>query len=59
MSSSVLQSTTINPRFVKAGLPRLFTQRTARQKGVLRMSFLHYTSEAEVDRLIKALDHRL
>ena len=27
--------------------------------GVLRMSFTHYTSEAEVDRLITALDHVL
>ena len=27
--------------------------------GVLRMSFTHYTSEAEVDRLIAALDHVL
>ena len=27
--------------------------------GVLRMSFTHYTSEAEIDRLISALDHVL
>ncbi|MEO0484395.1 MAG: aminotransferase class V-fold PLP-dependent enzyme [Pseudomonadota bacterium] len=27
--------------------------------GVLRLSFTHYTSEAEVDRLIAALDHEL
>jgi len=26
-------------------------------KGALRVSFTHYTSEAEIDRLIKALDH--
>ncbi len=29
------------------------------EKGVLRMSFVHYTSEAEVDALIKALDRVL
>jgi selenocysteine lyase/cysteine desulfurase len=28
-------------------------------KGVLRLSFVHYTSRAEVDRLIEALDHVL
>jgi cysteine desulfurase family protein (TIGR01976 family) len=28
-------------------------------KGVLRMSFVHYTTRAEVDRLIEALDHVL
>ena len=28
-------------------------------KGVLRVSFTHYTTEAEVDRLIRALDHVL
>jgi selenocysteine lyase/cysteine desulfurase len=28
-------------------------------KGVLRMSFVHYTSKAEVDRLMTALDHIL
>jgi selenocysteine lyase/cysteine desulfurase len=28
-------------------------------KGVLRLSFVHYTSPAEVDRLIEALDHVL
>ena len=28
-------------------------------KGVLRLSFVHYTSKAEVDRLIEALDHVL
>ncbi len=28
-------------------------------KGVLRMSFVHYTAQAEVDRLIAALDHVL
>jgi selenocysteine lyase/cysteine desulfurase len=28
-------------------------------KGVLRMSFVHYTSKGEVDRLIEALDHVL
>jgi len=27
--------------------------------GVLRVSFVHYTSQAEVDKLIKALDHVL
>jgi len=29
------------------------------EKGVLRMSFVHYTSVAEVDHLIKSLDHVL
>lgn len=29
------------------------------KKGVLRLSFVHYTSEAEVDRLIRALDQVL
>jgi selenocysteine lyase/cysteine desulfurase len=29
------------------------------EKGVLRLSFVHYTSKAEVDRLIEALDHVL
>jgi selenocysteine lyase/cysteine desulfurase len=29
------------------------------EKGVLRMSFVHYTAKAEVDRLIEALDHVL
>jgi selenocysteine lyase/cysteine desulfurase len=29
------------------------------EKGVLRMSFVHYTSRGEVDRLIAALDHVL
>jgi selenocysteine lyase/cysteine desulfurase len=29
------------------------------EKGVLRMSFVHYTSLGEVDRLIAALDHIL
>jgi selenocysteine lyase/cysteine desulfurase len=29
------------------------------EKGVLRLSFVHYTSRAEVDRLIEALDHVL
>ena len=29
------------------------------EAGVLRLSFTHYTSEAEVDRLIQALDHVL
>ena len=29
------------------------------EKGVLRMSFVHYTTRAEVDRLIEALDHVL
>ena len=29
------------------------------EQGVLRVSFTHYTSEDEVDRLIKALDHEL
>ena len=28
-------------------------------KGVLRLSFVHYTTEEEVDRLIRALDHVL
>ncbi len=28
-------------------------------RGVLRLSFLHYTSDGEVDRLIRALDHVL
>jgi selenocysteine lyase/cysteine desulfurase len=28
-------------------------------KGVLRLSFVHYTSESEVDRLIRALDQVL
>jgi selenocysteine lyase/cysteine desulfurase len=31
----------------------------APEKGVLRMSFVHYTSEADVARLIRALDHVL
>ncbi|MBT8408438.1 MAG: aminotransferase class V-fold PLP-dependent enzyme, partial [Alphaproteobacteria bacterium] len=29
------------------------------ERGVLRMSFVHYTTSAEVDRLIAALDHEL
>jgi selenocysteine lyase/cysteine desulfurase len=29
------------------------------QHGVLRMSFVHYTTPEEVDRLIKALDAEL
>jgi len=29
------------------------------EQGVLRVSFVHYTSQAEVDRLIEALDHLL
>jgi selenocysteine lyase/cysteine desulfurase len=29
------------------------------EKGVLRLSFVHYTAKAEVDRLIEALDHVL
>ncbi len=29
------------------------------KKGVLRLSFVHYTSKAEVDQLIRALDHVL
>ena len=29
------------------------------EKGVLRLSFVHYTTKAEVDRLIEALDHVL
>jgi selenocysteine lyase/cysteine desulfurase len=28
-------------------------------KGILRLSFVHYTSEAEVDRLIRALNQVL
>ncbi len=30
-----------------------------RKKGVLRLSFVHYTSAGEIDRLIQALDHVL
>ena len=29
------------------------------EKGVLRLSFVHYTARSEVDRLIEALDHVL
>ena len=29
------------------------------EEGVLRLSFVHYTSEGDIDRLIRALDHVL
>ena len=31
----------------------------APENGVLRMSFIHYTAQDEIDRLIEALDHTL
>jgi len=37
----------------------LGAMRIAPDKGVLRLSFVHYTSADEVDRLIRALDHVL
>jgi selenocysteine lyase/cysteine desulfurase len=53
------------PHQINAGGGHFYAQRPLAamgidpDKGVLRMSFVHYTSKAEVDRLMTALDHIL
>jgi selenocysteine lyase/cysteine desulfurase len=38
------------------GAPALQAMGVDTDKGVLRLSFVHYTSKAELDRLLEALD---
>ena len=55
----------LNTHGIMAGAGHFYASRCLRalgvdaSHGVLRLSFVHYTSEAEVDRLLEALDHVL